>query len=767
MDGEKRVSFSNSDGNAGIAIVKQATQFLGDDMLDPHTSAAVANTLQMMLNGSKLNRNVSRGLTRRNTPNNCNQSITHMEQVEERLKGLDTVVLLAALLAAVGVEAQGGLEDVDYNLGHASIFCLHSGIMITLTVTIVVTCISVHTRRCFDLSKSITGALNLLDELAWMFEIAYKCSVAGCFLIMLGLSLLTCIRDDDPVIIALNCLATMACGVLGMWSLKIIFQKQKEASIPRKNYYMVKYDQVPNDSIMLIAQSEDDEGNYQLFNRSWEKYCRFLYNFHCENPNEISCILPSVSSNALQRINKYVRDKAYKKRESKIKDVGSSLKELLDDEDYDAFGEIPFDEFMDILNGAVELEMDELLKVLQCIFATRCYLLKREEIESIFIEKEWQTGKHALILRQSVDAGEKVAEIAEEYFDKIVEHVEDWDEELAFEMLVDITESQHNTHQSSMEQAFANMFGVNANQVAVEIMEDQTIRMQDNDLHLDVFVRSNDPVKINDIKRTVMGSTFPATAQAALGQATNINISVSGISNVIIEAISTGLDSDEDSDESQILTILLEDYDSTRNDRVFNYIKDDYQNLYEGLNVEFPEEFWKSACDKIEMYHGTYTISAKAWKLCGYTAIPNKDGVLRVNRIGRDVFELILDYLNHHDGKTPVEIPKPIRYDTMEKICEDAWDARFVDGLSKRMLFQIILGANLLDCKPLLHLGCAKVATMIKGKSPEEIKQILGKEENEKDDSNEDEFEEPDSEAGVVVETPSIPTTEKREPQRI
>jgi len=36
-----------------------------------------------------------------------------------------------------------------------------------------------------------------------------------------------------------------------------------------------------------------------------------------------------------------------------------------------------------------------------------------------------------------------------------------------------------------------------------------------------------------------------------------------------------------------------------------------------------------------------------------------------------------------------------------------------------------------MDCKSLLHLGCAKVATMIKGKSPEEIKQILGEEENE------------------------------------
>ena len=30
-----------------------------------------------------------------------------------------------------------------------------------------------------------------------------------------------------------------------------------------------------------------------------------------------------------------------------------------------------------------------------------------------------------------------------------------------------------------------------------------------------------------------------------------------------------------------------------------------------------------------------------------------------------------------------------------------------------------------MDIKSLLHLGCAKIATLIKGKSPDEIKQIM------------------------------------------
>jgi len=102
---------------------------------------------------------------------------------------------------------------------------------------------------------------------------------------------------------------------------------------------------------------------------------------------------------------------------------------------------------------------------------------------------------------------------------------------------------------------------------------------------------------------------------------------------------------------------------------------------------------------------------------------------IQVKQVDGSTLELIVKYLKHHKGKEPAEIAKPIRSVKMEKIVEDTWDAEYINALAKRALFQLILGANYMDCKSLLHLGCAKVATMIKGKSPEEIKQILGEEE--------------------------------------
>merc|ERR1719318_1850548 len=104
---------------------------------------------------------------------------------------------------------------------------------------------------------------------------------------------------------------------------------------------------------------------------------------------------------------------------------------------------------------------------------------------------------------------------------------------------------------------------------------------------------------------------------------------------------------------------------------------------------------------------------------------------IEIKKVSSDILKLIVDYLKHHKGKVPAEIAKPIRSVKMEKIVEDEWDAKFINSQSKRNIFQIILGANYMDIKSLLHLGCAKIATMIKGKSPEEIKKILSEEDEE------------------------------------
>jgi S-phase kinase-associated protein 1 len=99
---------------------------------------------------------------------------------------------------------------------------------------------------------------------------------------------------------------------------------------------------------------------------------------------------------------------------------------------------------------------------------------------------------------------------------------------------------------------------------------------------------------------------------------------------------------------------------------------------------------------------------------------------IEVKQVSAPTLQLIAEYLQHHNGTEQAEIAKPIRDTNMEKIVQDPFDAKFINKQTKKVIFKIILGANSMACQPLLHLGCAKIATLIKGKSPEEIKKILG-----------------------------------------
>ena len=83
-----------------------------------------------------------------------------------------------------------------------------------------------------------------------------------------------------------------------------------------------------------------------------------------------------------------------------------------------------------------------------------------------------------------------------------------------------------------------------------------------------------------------------------------------------------------------------------------------------------------------------------------------------------------MEYCEKHRNDNPPEIEKPLRHSNLNELV-DAYDAKFIDIENLEDLFDIILAANYLDIKSLLDLSCAKVATLIKGKSPEEIRKTF------------------------------------------
>jgi len=94
-----------------------------------------------------------------------------------------------------------------------------------------------------------------------------------------------------------------------------------------------------------------------------------------------------------------------------------------------------------------------------------------------------------------------------------------------------------------------------------------------------------------------------------------------------------------------------------------------------------------------------------------------------------DVLAEVVAYMSHHKGVEPPIIEKPLRSKVMKDVVKDQWDAEYIDriGENRQMLYDLILAANYMDIKSLLHLGCAKVASLIKGQPLEKIKEILSK----------------------------------------
>jgi S-phase kinase-associated protein 1 len=96
--------------------------------------------------------------------------------------------------------------------------------------------------------------------------------------------------------------------------------------------------------------------------------------------------------------------------------------------------------------------------------------------------------------------------------------------------------------------------------------------------------------------------------------------------------------------------------------------------------------------------------------------------------VGIAMVKKAIVFVEYHDanGKM-VEIEKPLSSPNMADNVDDKWDADFIEAVaqSQACLFELILAGNNLDLRDLLDLSMSKVASMIRGKTPEEIRQTF------------------------------------------
>ena len=100
------------------------------------------------------------------------------------------------------------------------------------------------------------------------------------------------------------------------------------------------------------------------------------------------------------------------------------------------------------------------------------------------------------------------------------------------------------------------------------------------------------------------------------------------------------------------------------------------------------------------------------------------DAEVPLNNVKSKTLKKIKEYLEHYENEEPKEIERPLQSQNFKE-CVGEWDYNFIE-LDLDDTFEIILGANYMDIKPLLELASAKVASIIKGKTTEEIRKTFG-----------------------------------------
>ncbi|CEP23624.1 SKP1 [Cyberlindnera jadinii] len=85
------------------------------------------------------------------------------------------------------------------------------------------------------------------------------------------------------------------------------------------------------------------------------------------------------------------------------------------------------------------------------------------------------------------------------------------------------------------------------------------------------------------------------------------------------------------------------------------------------------------------------------------------------------VLQKILEWCEHHKDTA---FPDDEDDDSRKSAPVEEWDREFL-RVDQEMLYEIILGANYLNIRPLLDAGCKVVAEMIRGKTPEEIRRTF------------------------------------------
>eukprot|EP01039_Chlorochromonas_danica_P000388 gene388-421_t len=124
--------------------------------------------------------------------------------------------------------------------------------------------------------------------------------------------------------------------------------------------------------------------------------------------------------------------------------------------------------------------------------------------------------------------------------------------------------------------------------------------------------------------------------------------------------------------------------------------------------------------DEFKVSHKVASMSGLATTMIGDDDGEDEKRVPLPN-VKKEILSKVLEFCNHYQEEPMTEFVKPLQDSDLSMLIQKFY-VDFINSMDKENFYQLTLAANYMDIKPLLDLCCAKVASLIKGKTPEEIR---------------------------------------------
>jgi len=149
----------------------------------------------------------------------------------------------------------------------------------------------------------------------------------------------------------------------------------------------------------------------------------------------------------------------------------------------------------------------------------------------------------------------------------------------------------------------------------------------------------------------------------------------------------------------------------------------DSKEEIKGLEDDAQDEMLRLVSSESEKFPVSFKVAIMSELIKTMAEGDTKEKEIPLPNVKTEVLKKVVQYMKYHADNPAKDIEKPLKSQNMSEVVSQ-WDADFVE-VDNELLFELILAANYMDIKPLLDLTCAKVASMIKGKTPEQIRKTF------------------------------------------